>query len=421
MQLIQKILLSLTLGALWLCSNPVMASNTITRLDCHESKGVTCTMSSNATMHYHYFFLQSPPRLVFDFKNVGAQHFSKVNGIENSVIRSFRYAYRPKEQVLRVVFDLNTLTPLNVVQTTVGGVNQLQLNFKNPSQTEFQPRLEPQPLESQYIKPPVEDHVLETSIPQPEYSSTNRKVMIVIDPGHGGKDPGATGLSRSHEKDVVLLIAKKIQKLINQQPGFTAVLTRQNDVYLTLRERLAVARKYRPDMFVAIHADAYPQKYAIGASVYALSLRGATSEAAHWLADKENESELMGGVELSDKSHLLKSVLLDLSQSATIRASLELGRGIIHSLSQIGPLHHENVEQAAFVVLKSPDIPSLLIETGFITNPSEERKLNSVQYQKRLASSITRGICDYFIHQPPRGTWLAQYRFKKSKYSASKK
>ena len=236
------------------------------------------------------------------------------------------------------------------------------------------------------------------------YSS---KIIVVIDPGHGGKDPGATGPAGNHEKKVVLSIAKDLQSAINSYPGFKAVLTRGDDRYLSLRYRLSLAREYHGDMFVAIHADAYINASASGASVFALSSRGATSEAARWLAQRENQSELMGGVDLADKDPTLRSVLIDLSQTATISASLQMGSGIISNLRQVVPMHVGHVEQAAFVVLKSPDIPSLLIETGFISNPSEEQQLIMRSHQKQLSDAIAKGIVQYFTMSPPEGSWLA--------------
>jgi N-acetylmuramoyl-L-alanine amidase len=236
------------------------------------------------------------------------------------------------------------------------------------------------------------------------YSS---KVIVVIDPGHGGKDPGATGPAGTHEKKVVLAIAKRLQSAINSNPGFKAVLTRGDDRYLSLRYRLALAREYHGDMFVAIHADAYINASASGASVFALSSRGATSEAARWLAQRENQSELMGGVDLADKDPTLRSVLIDLSQTATISASLQMGSGIMAQLRQVVPMHVNHVEQAAFVVLKSPDIPSLLIETGFLSNPTEEQQLIMASHQEQLADAMANGIVQYFTRNPPEGSWLA--------------
>ena len=234
-----------------------------------------------------------------------------------------------------------------------------------------------------------------------------RNVIVVIDPGHGGKDPGAKGCSGTQEKDVVLAIARRLQAQINQQPGFRAVLTRKGDYYIGLRERLTLARQYQGDMFIAIHADAHEHLDACGVGVYALSQRGATSEAARWLAQRENSSEFVGGLDLTTKDHVLKSVLIDLSQTQSITASLNMGSVLLENLGKFAPLHHPNVEQAAFVVLKSPDIPSLLIETGFISNTKEERRLRSPGYQEQIASALLMGIKNYFVHHPPRGSSLA--------------
>jgi|GEM_PF-1857945 len=269
---------------------------------------------------------------------------------------------------------------------------------------------------AQHATSPSAPKADETSVQLPVVTNQNfnekakrysSKIIVVIDPGHGGKDPGATGPRGTHEKKVVLAIAKKLQKEINSYPGFKAVLTRGDDRYLTLRYRLALARDYHGDMFVAIHADAYINASAHGASVFALSSRGATSEAARWLAQRENQSELMGGVDLADKNRTLRSVLIDLSQTATIGASLKMGSGIITNLRTIVPMHANHVEQAAFVVLKSPDIPSLLIETGFISNPTEEQQLIMRSHQQKLAQAIAKGIVHYFKTHPPRGSALA--------------
>ena len=222
--------------------------------------------------------------------------------------------------------------------------------------------------------------------------------IIVIDPGHGGKDSGAIGVAGSQEKNIVLSISKYLQYILNQQPGFRAVLTRDNDYFISLRQRLNIAHKDRADMFVAIHADAYTNKDAIGASVFALSQRGATSELARWVAKKENESEL--GHVIADKNLLLKSVLIDLAQTLTIDSSLEIGRSIMGQLSRVTELHCPRVEQAAFVVLKAPDIPSLLVETGFISNAAEEKRLNDQRYQYKIAIALAQGIKNYFLQHP---------------------
>ncbi|TAL62192.1 MAG: LysM peptidoglycan-binding domain-containing protein, partial [Legionella sp.] len=237
-------------------------------------------------------------------------------------------------------------------------------------------------------------------------SSPLRSVIVVLDAGHGGKDPGAKGPHRTQEKDVVLAITLKLKRLIDSQPGMRAVLTRNGDYYVGLRERLDIARKYNGDIFIAIHADAFNNPLSNGASVFALSQRGATSEAARWIAEKENYSEL-GGVnlgDLDDQNGVVRSVLIDLSQTATINSSLQMGGRVLSQLGQFARLHNTKVEQARFMVLKSPDIPSILVETGFISNPREEKNLTSSGYQDRISRAIFQGIKGYFWENPPHGT-----------------
>lgn len=228
-------------------------------------------------------------------------------------------------------------------------------------------------------------------------SNKNHVFTVVIDPGHGGKDPGALGLHGTKEKDIVLSIAKKLAQEINRSKTMRAILTRDTDCFIPLRERLKLARGGKADVFIAIHADAYYTNNKEGASVFALSSRGATSEAARWLANRDNIAEL-GHVELDalqDHSHMLRSVLIDLAQTATIKDSLRLGANILNAINHVSLLHYSQVEQAPFVVLKSPDIPSILVETGFITNPHEEKRLNDARYQQKLAAVIYAGIKQY--------------------------
>lgn len=237
-----------------------------------------------------------------------------------------------------------------------------------------------------------------------------RDIIVVIDPGHGGEDPGAIGPNRLKEKDVVLSIAKELKKQINARKGFKAYLTREKDYYIGLRKRTRIARSYNTDLLVSVHADAFKKKQANGASVFALSNRGATSETARWLAKKENSADLIGGVggvSLEDKDDVLASVLLDLSSTASLKASLGVGGRVLKSMGGIARLHKKNVQQAGFVVLKSPDIPSILVETGFISNPAESKRLKTASYQKKMAKAIKKGIFAYFNDSPPPGTLLA--------------
>ena len=230
----------------------------------------------------------------------------------------------------------------------------------------------------------------------------SKDIVIVIDAGHGGKDPGALGKRGTHEKDVVLQIARRLKDMVDEQPNMRGVLTRDGDYYVGLRDRMVKARKAKADLFISIHADAAPGgSHATGASVYALSHHGATSEHARWLARRENAADLVGGVSLKDKDDSLASFMLDLSQSASIEASLDAGERVLEQLDGLGPLHKSRVQQAGFMVLKSPDIPSFLVETAFISTPSEERQLKSASYQRQLASAMLRGIKGYFASYRP--------------------
>jgi N-acetylmuramoyl-L-alanine amidase len=224
--------------------------------------------------------------------------------------------------------------------------------------------------------------------------SMKQIITVVIDPGHGGKDCGAIGVGGVYEKDIVLAISRKLQRMVNSTPGFRAILTRSGDYFIPLRKRLKIARKNSADMFISIHADAYKKTEARGFSIFVLSQRGATSEAARWLAEKENISEL--DQDLVDKTRLLKSVLLDLSQTATVNTSLDIGAEIIRSVSKIATLHSPRVEQAGFVVLKSPHIPSMLVEIGFLSNGVEAKLLAKDFYQNSIAEEIAAGIRSYF-------------------------
>ena len=228
-----------------------------------------------------------------------------------------------------------------------------------------------------------------------------RVITIAIDAGHGGEDPGARGANGSHEKDITLAVAKKLKVVVDAESNMRGVLTREGDYFIPLHGRVVKARKLQSDLFVSIHADAFIRPDARGSSVFALSERGATSASARYLAKQENESDLIGGVSLDDKDPYLARTLLDLSQTATINDSLKLGKAVLGNLGQINSLHKGSVEQAGFAVLKSPDIPSILVETAFISNPEEERKLNDEEYQEKLVNAILAGIKKYFASNPP--------------------
>ena len=250
--------------------------------------------------------------------------------------------------------------------------------------------------------------------PQPVLSveslDERRDIVIAIDPGHGGEDPGASGPGGLREKTVVLQIARRLESQLAEIPGFKPVLVRSGDYYVSLKNRRDQARRLEADLFVSIHADAFREKSAHGASVYALSMRGATSTTAQYLADTENAADLVGGVELADMDPMLAGVLADLSMTGTLDTSLNLGALILEQIDGVARLHKKRVEQAGFAVLKSPDVPSLLIETGFISNPGEAERLATPAYQDKMARAIRRGIQSWFARQPPPGTLLAWQR-----------
>jgi N-acetylmuramoyl-L-alanine amidase len=244
---------------------------------------------------------------------------------------------------------------------------------------------------------------------KPEHAPPDaRDLIIAIDAGHGGEDPGAIGKNGTREKDVVLAIARQLALKISAEPGMKAVLTRNGDYFVPLRDRMRRARAQAADLFVSIHADAIRDRRVDGSSVYILSQRGATDEASRWLAERENASDLIGGVSLDDKDDVLASVLLDLSQSASLTASQIAAERVLRQLNRVGEVRKPQVQQARFMVLKSPDIPSMLVETAYISNPQEEMRLRGPAHQAKLAAAIHQGVHDYFYANPPAGTRIAQ-------------
>jgi N-acetylmuramoyl-L-alanine amidase len=253
-----------------------------------------------------------------------------------------------------------------------------------------EPKAEPKPAE---VRPEPRHH--------DDKPVVSRMVTIALDPGHGGEDPGAIGRGGTHEKLVALMIAQRLKAKIDAQPNMRAMLTRDADYFVPLHVRVQKARKVNADLFVSIHADAFVTPNAHGSSVFALSERGATSSAAQWLAKKENDADLIGGLNLAVQDRQLARVLLDLSTTAQINDSLKLGKAVLGELGGINRLHKASVEQAGFAVLKAPDIPSILVETAFISNPAEEKRLNDEEYQEQMATAILAGIKRYFTRNPP--------------------
>jgi N-acetylmuramoyl-L-alanine amidase len=343
----------------------------------------------DAHTDYQLFTLDNPPRVVIDLRKSSLDDSLAFVEEHAGVIDGVRHGKHDKD-TLRVVLDLESKSDVRTFLLDPTGEYGYRLVID----------LFPQ-----------DRKISKTTLQQvSSQQKTDRDVVIAIDAGHGGEDPGASGKNRTREKDVVLAIARELKKTIDAQPGMTGVLTRNGDYYIPLRDRFEKARKHRADLFVSIHADAFKNRKVSGSSVFVLSRKGASSEFARRLAASENSSDLIGGVTLKDKDDMLASVLLDLSQSATMEASNAVAENVFGSMRVLGKTHKNHVEHANFVVLKSPDVPSILVETAFISNPSEEKRLKDKAWQQRTARAITDGIQNYFYMSPPPGTWIAANR-----------
>nr|WP_221932100.1 N-acetylmuramoyl-L-alanine amidase [Pseudomonas mendocina] len=362
-------------------------------------------------VQHSVFTLAAPDRIVIDVTGAKLATNLEQLSLANTPITGVRSAQRSADG-LRVVIDLSA--PVSPKSFTLA-----------PNQ-QYGHRLVVDLFDQGSAPPATQTPSIATSEPPVPVTPTQpppkltpvpngkRDIVVAIDAGHGGEDPGALSpVKGQYEKNVTLAISKELQRQINAEKGFRAELVRTGDYFIPLRKRTEIARKKGADLFVSIHADAAPRSSAFGASVYALSERGATSETARWLADAENQSDLIGGagnVSLDDKDKMLAGVLLDLSMTASLSSSLNVGQKVLSNMGSITPLHKRRVEQAGFMVLKSPDIPSILVETGFISNPNEARKLHTASHQQALARSITSGVKQFFHENPPPGTYVAWLR-----------
>lgn len=381
------------------------------------------TIESNREIQYTQFVIKNPDRLVIDLEQVDINDVlnSLTNkiGNEDPYIKSVRVG-RFKPGIVRLVLDLKTeikpqlfnlkpvadyghrlvldIFPSHPVDPIIAllqssGVDVHTGNTDNSSS----PTTSTSPNQDKTAEPLIQK---QPSAPDTPTLPGRRILIIAIDAGHGGEDPGARGRSGTHEKDVTLAIARKLKIQIDATPNMRALLIRDGDYFIPLGGRVVKARQAHADLFVSIHADAFVKPHARGSSVFALSERGATSTTARWLAKKENEADLIGGVNIAAKDPYLARTLLDLSQTATISDSMKLAKHVLGELGDINTLHKGRVEQAGFAVLKSPDIPSILIETAFISNPTEERRLNDEDYQNKMAQAILGGIKRYFAKNP---------------------
>jgi N-acetylmuramoyl-L-alanine amidase len=357
--------------------------------------GTRIVLDLSAPVSHKSFLLDDPARVVLDVARSSLK--SKLPAGEGVVTR-VRSGKLPQSG-LRLVFDVNgPVTFGSSVAAPAGDAgHRLILDISGPG------------AKTVAVTPAVP--VAPVAIrPAHAPGETGRDIVIAVDAGHGGVDPGASGRRGTREKDVVLEVAKALVARLNQEPGMKGVLTRDGDYFISLQERTKRARKAKADLFVSIHADAIANPDVSGSSVYVLSERGASSEAARWLAERENAADLMGGVKLDDKDPALANVLMDLSQTASIASSMVAADNVLKSLDRIGEVRKPRVQQAGFVVLKSPDIPSMLVETAFISNREDERKLAQPAHRAKLANAIFAGIEQYFAGNAPDGTRLAASR-----------
>ena len=390
------------------------------------------TLESSQPISHKIMTLKDPDRLVLDLENV--ELGAALKAVSDKILSSDPYIRQVrvanfKPGVVRLVVDLKSEVKPSLFSLPPAGEYKHRLVLdvyppQDPLMAMLQDREKPveaapsstepggyvppdKAVEVAIVEIPTITQPPEQALPKsigdktPAEGEMVRLITVAIDAGHGGEDPGARGANGTHEKDVTLAIAKKLKAMIDAEPNMRGVLTRDGDYFIPLHGRVIKARKLQADLFVSIHADAFVKPEARGSSVFALSERGATSAMARYLAKKENESDLIGGVRLDVKDPYLAKTLLDLSQTATINDSLKLAKAVLGHLGEINTLHKPAVEQAGFAVLKSPDIPSILVETAFISNPEEERRLNDEAYQTKMADAVLSGIKRYFAANPP--------------------
>ena len=343
--------------------------------------GTHLALEISGDVRHSLFTLDHPDRLVLDLKGATRAAGLALPGAQG-LVKRVRIAPRAAGE-LRIVLDLERRVRARSVLADPGGATHRLLVVLVP-------------LEAGAAK------VAGTALP-----AAARDLVVAIDAGHGGEDPGAIGRDGTREKDVTLAIARTLAQRINAEPGMRAVLTRSGDYFVQLRDRMERARAARADLFISVHADAVRDRSVAGSSVYVLSARGASNEAAKWLADRENAADLIGGVSLDDKDDVVASVLLDLSQSAAMSASAVAAAKVLNALNEVGEVRRAEVQHAGFVVLKSPDVPSMLIESAYITNPGEEQRLRDPRHQARIAEAILAGVRGYFRENPPPGSRVA--------------
>ncbi|WP_425532292.1 N-acetylmuramoyl-L-alanine amidase [Aromatoleum buckelii] len=412
-------------GALVLLVSPVAAAASLVAVRVWPADDYTrITLEGSRQLKFSHLLVKDPDRLVVDLEDVELD--SVLQTLPSKVLESDPYirlirAGQNRPGVVRLVVELkNEITPQIFTLQPVG-------DYRHRLVLDLYPTVPVDPLLALIEKSspldaaagdtapagsddaPVQQAAVQDRAKRQRRPPANRLLTVALDPGHGGEDPGAVGRRGSFEKNVTLSIARRLKRKIDAETNMRAVLTRDGDYFVPLRQRVTRARRVQADLFVSIHADAFVRPEARGSSVFVLSESGASSSAARWLAQKENDADLIGGVNLAKQEGHLARTLLDLSQTATINDSLKLGKAVLNELGDINTLHKAHVEQAGFAVLKAPDIPSILVETAFISNPEEERRLNDDAYQDKMAEAIMRGLRRYFKDNPPLGpTRVAQ-------------
>jgi N-acetylmuramoyl-L-alanine amidase len=347
-------------------------------------EGTRVVLDLSASTRHSLLVLKNPDRIVLDVADARLASVARAAPQPSGVVKEVRMARRVSGE-LRIVLDLTRAVRAKSFLATPNDRYgyRLVVDLGGGASTDT-------PVKVEHARPDARD------------------LIIAIDAGHGGDDPGAIGKYGTREKDVVLAIARALAQRVDSEPGMRAVLTRDGDYFVPLRDRMRRARAQQADLFVSIHADSIRDRSVDGSSVYILSQHGASTEAARWLAERENASDLIGGVSLEDKGDLLASVLLNLSQTASLSASQTAAEHVLHQLNLVGEVRKPLVQQAGFMVLKSPDIPSMLVETAYISNPAEEQRLRSAAHQAKLAAAIHQGLRAYFYSDPPAGTRIAQ-------------
>ena len=359
------------------------------------------TLESDAPLNFRHFTLSNPERLVIDVEGIGqSETLSNLSAMVTATdpyVANVRSGVN-RPGVMRLVFELKTpVRPSVFALNPMGDYGHRLVIDLYAVTAAAQDLAQAQTAEK---KAPTG---ASASVPANAASKFSRLMLVAIDAGHGGEDPGARGASGSLEKHITLKVARKLKEKIDAEPNMRAYLTRDGDYFIPLHHRVNKARGVKADLFVSVHADAFIRPEARGSSVFALSENGATSAAARWLAKRENDADLIGGVNIDVKDQYLKRTLIDLSQTATINDSLRLATYVLKEIGEVNTLHKNDVEQAGFAVLKAPDIPSILVETAFISNPEEEKRLNDEAYQDKLANAILDGIKAYFDKHPPAG------------------